>query len=366
MTLSRALLLVAALTAVLPILSTKLRPPESVRDLEKSFVVAIVALGVGTVAVWRCYELGHFGMIHLMYLLAVVTIPGVLGGWYLAARFRGTPTKLLRFGGAVALAIALCGVWGTHIEPNWLRTDRASVTAPVSQPIVVGVLSDLQTPNVGAHEQRAIDMLLAEQPDIVVVPGDLFQGNFADIAAATPDFVALLKRLADQAEVVAIVTGDSDTGDLVGVIASQAGALFIENEVLELTIQNQRVRLAGVSVGQRRERLDTLAALRTPSDAFTMLVAHRPDAVYDLPPSADVDLIVSGHTHGGQISVPLFGPPVTLSNVPRDIAAGGIGLVNNYPVYVSTGVGLERSTAPQVRFGVRPSVGIITVTPPTG
>ena len=45
------------------------------------------------------------------------------------------------------------------------------------------------------------------------------------------------------------------------------------------------------------------------------------------------------------------------------VGAGGIGLVDNYPVYVSTGVGMERLQAPQIRFGVRPSVGIIDVVP---
>ena len=132
----------------------------------------------------------------------------------------------------------------------------------------------------------------------------------------------------------------------------------------EIVVNDQAVRLAGVSVADSDgARLTTLAGLLEPSDAMTILLAHRPDAVFDLPTGADVDLIVSGHTHGGQVSVPFYGPPVTFSDVPRSLAAGGLERVEGYPVYVSTGVGLERREAPQIRFGVRPAVGVLTVVP---
>ena len=48
-----------------------------------------------------------------------------------------------------------------------------------------------------------------------------------------------------------------------------------------------------------------------------ILVAHRPDVIFDLSPSSRIDLTVAGHTHGGQVVVPGFGPLVTLSHVPR-------------------------------------------------
>ena len=85
---------------------------------------------------------------------------------------------------------------------------------------------------------------------------------------------------------------------------------------------------------------------------------HKPDAI-ELLHARPADLLVAGHTHGGQVSLPLIGPPLTLSSVPRHIAAGGLGELDGTPIYVSTGVGRERGNAPQLRFGVRPSIGII-------
>ena len=107
---------------------------------------------------------------------------------------------------------------------------------------------------------------------------------------------------------------------------------------------------------------ERLAAETTPGDTV-IAVSHYPDVVLDLPADTTVDLVISGHTHGGQVSIPGFGPPMTLSNVPRVVAAGGLHVVDGHPVYVSTGVGLERGQAPQLRFNVRPSVALLTIVP---
>ena len=363
MGLSRILLFLAVSAAVATLAANYFRPPSSIREIEKAFVVGMVALGGGTVAVSQIHPLGLFGYLHLLYLLVVVSVPVLFGGWYVATFFRRRRTRLLRLSGGLALVIALLGVWGTHIEPNWLAVDIVTVSAPVKQAVRIGVLSDLQTPNVGKHEWNAVEALIEAQPDIVLVSGDFFQGEPDQIQAEVPAFIELLTALVKAVGAVAVVSGDSDRPAELILIADAAGALYVDNQIVNLTINNQPIRLAGVTTFATNSRLDTLAELSQPSDALTIVLSHRPDVVFELPPGSDVNLIVSGHTHGGQLSLPFIGPIVTFSDIPRDLAAGGIGLVENYPVYVSTGVGLERSDAPQVRFGVRPSIGIIDVTP---
>jgi hypothetical protein len=76
---------------------------------------------------------------------------------------------------------------------------------------------------------------------------------------------------------------------------------------------------------------------------------------------SEIDLVIAGHTHGGQISLPLFGPPVTLSEAPRHVAAGGLHELGGRPIYVSRGVGLERGEAPRVRLGARPEISLLLV-----
>jgi GH43 family beta-xylosidase len=98
-----------------------------------------------------------------------------------------------------------------------------------------------------------------------------------------------------------------------------------------------------------------------PGDDIRILLSHRPDVVLGLRRDSRIDLVVAGHTHGGQIVVPGFGPPMTLSNVPRAVAAGGLHRINENAVYVSRGVGCERRQAPRVRFLCPPEVSLIAL-----
>ena len=112
----------------------------------------------------------------------------------------------------------------------------------------------------------------------------------------------------------------------------------------------------------RSHALRTVAALeRLPGRAdVRILLAHRPDVVRRLDRSR-VDLIVAGHTHGGQVQLPLVGPLTTASGVPRAVAAGGLHVLDGRRIYVSRGVGVERGQAPRLRIGAVPEVSLITL-----
>ena len=92
-----------------------------------------------------------------------------------------------------------------------------------------------------------------------------------------------------------------------------------------------------------------------------ILFAHRPEVVYRLGPNTRVDLVVAGHTHGGQVQIPFFGPPITLTSVPRHVAAGGLHDMNGRRIYVSRGVGWEHGHAPRVRFLCPPEATLLTL-----
>jgi hypothetical protein len=137
----------------------------------------------------------------------------------------------------------------------------------------------------------------------------------------------------------------------------------LRRDVVDLTVGDRRIRLGGHSLEpygpDAREVRDRL--LDTPDDVITVLLAHRPDTVLGLPPGSRIDLTVAGHTHGGQIVLPGFGPLVTMSDVPRHVARGGLHEVAGNPIYVSAGVGMERGSAPQVRLFCPPEIGVVTL-----
>jgi predicted MPP superfamily phosphohydrolase len=166
-----------------------------------------------------------------------------------------------------------------------------------------------------------------------------------------------------------LVNGNTDDAEIVEDIAEETGATYLDDELVEFTVRGQVINVLGLSVSGDRDRrdidADLLEQLRTTTRRQDLVIAvsHYPDPVLSLTPGTTIDLILSGHTHGGQVALPRLGPLVTASDVPRVVAAGGLHVVDGHPIYVSTGVGLERGQAPQLRFGVPPSVALITIVP---
>ena len=302
--------------------------------------------------------LDGFTLIHVVYVVLTVGVPlaGVIVLIFARERSRAIVALCL----SVQVAIPV-GIYATYIEPFWLRTESVTLTVDgVGEGIRVGVLSDLQATAVGPYENEAVDRLIALTPDMVVVPGDLYQFDPDLFGERAPQFSELVRRLVDAVSIVYLVSGNTDTVTGLLRITEGTGAKVLDNQIDTLVLKGSVVSIGGITlfgderVAQRvAERLsdDELAGVR-------ILLAHKPDAV-ELLEGRSVDLLVSGHTHGGQVSLPLLGPPLTNSRVPRHVAAGGLHELDGTPVYVSTGVGRERGNAPQIRFGVRPSIGII-------
>ncbi len=305
---------------------------------------------------------------HLLYLALVVTLPMLAAAGVVLPSVRRSPrpprvlTVVLVLVSAVVPAV---GFYATHVEPYRLRVDRVTIVTPlVDEPVRIGVLADVQTRRITGHERRAVELLLAERPDVILVPGDLHQGTEAEFEAALDDFRALLSELTAAPAGAFAVSGDSERrGELVE-LTEGTGVTVLDDRVVAIEVRGQRLLIAGVAdyplSGGGRTSLAKLDLLG--GDGFRILLSHLPDIALDLG-EGDVDLVVSGHTHGGQVAIPGFGPIVTRTAVPRDVAAGGLGDVDGTPVYVSTGVGMARTTAPQVRLFVRPSVGIIDLVP---
>ena len=302
--------------------------------------------------------LDGFTIIHVVYVVLTVGVPlaGVIVWIFARERSRAIIALCL----SVQVAIPV-GIYATYIEPFWLRTESVRLTVDgIGEGIRVGVLSDLQTTAVGPYENEAVDRLIALTPDIVLVPGDLYQFDPDLFGERAPQFSELVQRLVDAVSIVYLVSGNTDTVSGLRRITEGTGAKVLDNQIDTLVLKGSVVSIGGITlfgdetVAQRvAERLsdDDVADVR-------ILLAHMPDEV-ELLEGRPVDLLVSGHTHGGQVSLPLLGPPLTSSEVPRRVAAGGLHELDGIPVYVSTGVGRERGNAPQIRFGVRPSIGII-------
>ena len=308
------------------------------------------------------------GPITLRLLGQALFAEGVLLGLILTLRHqiarRSLRAALL---GVLACVLLAANVDAYYVEPKMLAVRRHAVDgaagAVLTRTVRILHITDIQTPSIGAHEEEALRTGLAYQPDLIVLTGDYVQdalGRPTEEQAAR-DLRALMSRVSFKAP-LGIFATEGDVGPSCAVV-------FAGTEVRCLADQSARVFLpgggtlgiTGLSRGHGRSRspefLGRLLSL-APSADHRIIISHAPDFVDALP--VTVDLVLAGHTHGGQVVVPFFGPPKTAIRLPRRYA-GGLHVYGGTPLHVSRGVGMERGFEIPVRFLCPPEICVLDV-----
>jgi uncharacterized protein len=326
--------------------------------------VAAVLAVKGIVLVWLGVTV-PFGVMHVVWLDLVVAIP--LAAILFLALTRRRAGRLVRAGAVVAVLLAPVGAYASLVEPERLVLERAELELDPrragDRPLRIGVIADLQCEEVGAHEREAVERLMAERPDIVLLAGDYHQGAGHKLGDELPELRALMRRL-DAPGGVFAVQGDVESVAEARQVMAGTDVRVLVNEVERVRVQGRRVSIAGLERDYwSRDARRTLAELerRRGTGDIRIALAHRPDAVLRLPPDSRIDLTVAGHTHGGQVQLPLVGPLTISSRVPRRVGAGGLHELDGRWIYVSRGVGAERGQAPRLRLGAVPEVSLITL-----
>jgi predicted MPP superfamily phosphohydrolase len=265
-------------------------------------------------------------------------------------------------GGAAAAAGAL-GAYAFLVEPRWLQLTRTRIHArglhPSLEGFTLALLTDLHagegTPL--SLVRRACRMAMAEEPDLVAVTGDLV----ADDATGFSHVLDALGSLSAPHGVYA-VPGNHD--HIVGIgrwhrdVRQQRAVTDLTNRALVLDVGGARLCVAGVD--DLSSGRPDLGVLPPPEERdFTLLLAHDPDQAEKARRVCDaVDLIVSGHTHGGQVRLPWVG---AIRNPSRhdDLYEEGLRRRPWTQVYTSRGVGTVHIP---VRFLCRPEVALLTLT----
>ena len=264
----------------------------------------------------------------------------------------------------LAISFFFLGAWANLIEPHWLVLERAEVVLPPERapatPISVGVIADLQTDHIGDYEHDAIDRLMALEPDVIVLPGDVYDSREPE--AMISDVQELFSRL-EAPGGVWLVEGDHDRREVLARMVEGTGVELLYNETRRVKVRGHEVAITGIQGRyDTDDASDAIASLtREGPSTIKLLVSHRPGVVKTMPGAGRVDLVLAGHTHGGQVNIPGFGPPLTLSVVERDVAAGGLHVVGGQTLYVSRGVGMLRGGAPALRFNCRPEISLLTL-----
>ena len=185
------------------------------------------------------------------------------------------------------------------------------------------LVSDLHVGGRPHPSLAALDRLAGARPDLLIAAGDLVESE-----RFIPDVGERLARI--EARLGAFAVWGNH-----GLAAH--GVQTLTNRAVRLTVNDARLQLVGV--GDTHVGLCDLDAAFEDTDAglYTILAAHNPDTVFELG-ARRVDLTLGGHTHGGQIALPVFGPLTlrTRHPLPRPC---GLMYVQGRPLIVSAGVG---------------------------
>lgn len=267
---------------------------------------------------------------------------------------------LRRVGCAAAAAlIPACGGYSL-LEARWLRIYRSEVPLRGLPPAFDGLricqLTDIHHGPYLALErvQQAVAVANGLSPHLTALTGDYVHRRPDYI---TPCFEALAGLRAPLG--IYGVLGNHDHWEdehLTRQEMAGAGIVELTNAGAPLQRGGQWLWIAGVGDLWEDEQLPERALQGVPADGAAILLSHNPDYNEQLQ-DRRVKLMLAGHTHGGQVRLPLFGPPLLPSKFGHKYAAG---LVEDgwKRVYVSRGVG---TVTPPVRFACRPEVTLLTL-----
>ncbi len=270
---------------------------------------------------------------------------------------------------ALALLGLFCFAYGYFVEPYWPEVTHVRIESAKlpkgARAIRLVHISDLHSDPKVRLEERLPAIVAAEHPDLIVFTGDAINSP-----AGLPVFKQCLTRLAQIAPTYA-VQGNWDVWNWTELDRfADTGARELKGEAVRLDIAGTSVWLAGMPVGgdwvsgettsARRELDRALGAI--PPEAFSVFLYHYPDEI-EAVAARKIDLYLAGHTHGGQVALPLYGALITLSRYGKRYEAG-LYRVGQTTLYVNRGIGMEGGPAPRVRFCARPEVTVIEIAPP--
>ncbi len=257
---------------------------------------------------------------------------------------------------AVASVGALSGAaaWGTAYERHHIQriTRDLSVRGlpPALDGLRVGMITDVHHSSVVPADDviRAVSLLTEASPDIMVLGGDYV--SFFDRQYAGP-VAELLAPLANAPHGSFAVLGNHDDEREVPATLTARGFTLLRDQRTEITVRGERVDIAGIRFWTRTA--GDVARVLKGTGGTTVLIAHDPRRLVEAA-ALDVQLVLSGHTHGGQVIVPTIGA-IAGRKFP---VLEGYATRENTSIFVSRGVG---TVYVPMRINCPPDVAVLTL-----
>lgn len=264
----------------------------------------------------------------------------------------------------VVLVVILWAVWGnTALEQNTyiIQSDRLPEAFSGYR---IAHVSDLHNAEMGKNNAKLLELLREAAPDLIAITGDLIDSRNTDM-----DVALQFAKAAMEIAPCYYVAGNheariSEYAELRSGLEA-TGVVVLENERMEIEREGESIALLGVEdpsfqtdylFGNAQTVMEQhLQQLAGEEDEFTVLLSHRPE-LFEIYAESYVDLVLSGHAHGGQFRLPFVGGLVAPNQGFFPDYDAGIYTKNGTNMLVSRGIG--NSIIP-IRLNNRPEVIVI-------
>jgi predicted MPP superfamily phosphohydrolase len=262
-------------------------------------------------------------------------------------------TALRTLTAAGAAVVAGTGAYGFFYGRHELEVTRTALSVrglpPALSGLRIGFLTDVHRSRWVSHDDvaSATALLMAERPDLIVLGGDYVTWGDRDFVQPAADD---LSSLSAPHGVFGILGNHDDDHDMPAALARR-GVQMLRDARTRLTIRNESVDLVGVRFWTKRQM--DIAPLVRDSAPMTILLAHDPRRLTEAA-ALNIPLVLAGHTHGGQVVLPVVGA-LAAQKFP---VVAGVGRREGTTMFVSKGLG---TVYVPVRVNCPPEVAILTL-----
>lgn len=252
---------------------------------------------------------------------------------------RSNRKKYIKSAIVLLIVIALllfCSYQNRHLETTYYTYKAEQLGADLEGYRIVQI-SDLHNVKFGKNNQKLVDRIRECEPDMIVLTGDLVDSNHTNVDRAV-QFVDEIVKICP----VYYVTGNheywlekSEYDELMDGLVS-AGVVILDDQVVEISRGDAKFRLVGLDEKSLAD--GTLEALLSDEKELTVVLAHEPQYLARYA-GTGVDLVLSGHAHGGQFRLPFVGGIVAPDQGFLPEYTAGEYYMNGTEMIVSRGLG---------------------------
>ena len=217
----------------------------------------------------------------------------------------------------ILILACLASIW---ISYNWLTVTHFTVrSSKISEPFRIVLVSDLHEHQFGRDNEKLAEKIREQSPDLIIIDGDMINGDSENADTA----VELVRALKEAAPVYYSFGNheysymEAGHGDLTEELEA-AGAVVLNYQSIDIDVKGNPVRLGGLyeygfetgmQSEEENERAIPYLEEYADTDRYLIMCAHRPESFYpwDMADQWGIDLVLSGHLHGGQVIIPGVG-----------------------------------------------------------